>query len=193
VVDYSEVNRIIETSKFGRFTDYMAAASALDIDLPSKGGHRITATGTRVDGTTGVGFGYAYMNENGVAFKAGVSRAGGENIAKVGVSWEFGVSEPMKLAIVEVEAPPPPPPAVEEPEPFAEVLERQQIMEVAYSEDIEQVQMAQASMESRLEELEAKRAADAKLREDYIRKLEQQQAEDRAYALQTLKDLESYK
>lgn len=50
----------------------------------------MTLTGSNFSGTTGVGLGYAYMDDNGVALKAGVATSGSESVVKVGVSWEFG-------------------------------------------------------------------------------------------------------
>jgi hypothetical protein len=77
-------------TRFGRYEKYMAASLALDIDLPRDGGHRITATGSNFSGTTGLGIGYAWMDEDGVALKAGVGMSGDEHVYKLGVSWEFG-------------------------------------------------------------------------------------------------------
>jgi hypothetical protein len=70
-------------NRFGRYEKYMAASLALDIDLPRDGGSNFS-------GTTGLGIGYAWMDEDGVALKAGVGMSGDEHVYKLGVSWEFG-------------------------------------------------------------------------------------------------------
>jgi hypothetical protein len=46
--------------------------------------------GSNFSGTTGLGIGYAWMDEDGVALKAGVGMSGDEHVYKLGVSWEFG-------------------------------------------------------------------------------------------------------
>ena len=99
VVDYSEVNRIINEYRYGRYADYIAASSALDIDLPRDGGHRVTVTGSHLSGnTTGVGFGYSWMDEDGTALRIGYARAGQEEIVKLGVSFEFGNRNPIDMS-----------------------------------------------------------------------------------------------
>lgn len=75
--------------RLGSFEKYLAASSALDIDLPRDKGSRLTVTGANASGTAGLGLGYAYMNEDGVALKAGVAFSGDESVTKIGVSWEF--------------------------------------------------------------------------------------------------------
>lgn len=78
-------------NRFGKYEKYMAAALALDIDLPRNvGGHRVTVTGSNFSGTNGIGIGYAWMDDNGVALKAGIGASGDETVAKVGFSMEFG-------------------------------------------------------------------------------------------------------
>jgi hypothetical protein len=68
----------------------MAASAALDIDLPQNGNHRVSLMGSNVSGTTGVGVGYAYRDENGVALKLGLATAGDDtSVVQMGVSWEF--------------------------------------------------------------------------------------------------------
>ena len=68
----------------------MAASAALDIDLPQSGNHRVSVMGSNVSGTTGVGVGYAYRDEDGVALKLGIATAGSDtSVVQMGVSWEF--------------------------------------------------------------------------------------------------------
>lgn len=68
----------------------MAASAALDIDLPQNGNHRVSLMGSNVSGTTGVGVGYAYRDENGVALKLGLATAGQDTtVIQIGVSTEW--------------------------------------------------------------------------------------------------------
>jgi hypothetical protein len=68
----------------------MAASAALDIDLPQNGNHRVSLMGSNVSGTTGVGVGYAYRDDDGVALKLGIATAGSDtSVVQMGVSWEF--------------------------------------------------------------------------------------------------------
>ena len=82
----------------------MAASSALEIDLPQNGGHRVTTMLSSVDGTAGLGIGYAWMDEDGIALKAGIGTSGSETIAKVGFSMEFGQSKSAELSATEYKA-----------------------------------------------------------------------------------------
>jgi hypothetical protein len=69
---------------------YLAATTSLDIDLPQNGHHRLSLMGSNVSGTTGVGVGYAYKDDDGVALKLGLATAGQDTtVVQVGVSWEF--------------------------------------------------------------------------------------------------------
>lgn len=88
-------------NRFGVYEKYMAASLALDIDLPRDGGHRITATGSNFSGTTGLGIGYAWMDEDGIALKAGVGMSGDEHVYKLGVSWEFGKRNKIDMSRLE--------------------------------------------------------------------------------------------
>jgi hypothetical protein len=68
----------------------MAAAAALDIDLPQYGNHRLSLMGSNVSGTSGVGVGYAYRDEDGNALKLGVATAGASTtVIQLGVSTEW--------------------------------------------------------------------------------------------------------
>jgi hypothetical protein len=199
VVDYSRVNEIIETYRFGRFTDYMAAATALDIDLPQDRGHRLTATGSRVGGTSGVGLGYAYMNEDGVALKAGVARAGGESVVKVGISFEFG-NERKQVAVYEA------PKNDDYNRLLARVNELEQRLDAIPQEDETAVYAQQqiqhhelvsaeehGAMATRLSELEAQRKRDAATAARIAQEQAQYEAEQRQFAQEALADLEKYK
>jgi hypothetical protein len=68
----------------------MAASAALDIDLPQNGNHRLSVMGSNVSGTTGLGVGYAYRDDDGVALKLGIATSGqSTTVTQLGVSWEF--------------------------------------------------------------------------------------------------------
>ena len=76
--------------RFNRYEKYMAAEAALDIDLPQLGNHRLSFMGANVSGSEGIGLGYAYRDENGIALKLGIATAGQSvTVTKLGVSWEF--------------------------------------------------------------------------------------------------------
>jgi hypothetical protein len=69
---------------------YLAASTALDIPLPQQGNHRLSLTGSQVGGTTGVGVGYAYKDEDGVGLKIGIATAGSDTtVVQIGVSTEW--------------------------------------------------------------------------------------------------------
>lgn len=76
--------------RFDRYEKYLAASAALDIDLPQTGNHRLSLMGANVSGTAGIGLGYAYRDDKGVALKLALSTAGDDvTVTQVGVSWEF--------------------------------------------------------------------------------------------------------
>jgi hypothetical protein len=200
-VDYTRVTKLIDESysyRFGRFTDYMAASAALDIDLPQDRGHRLTATGTRVDGRSGVGFGYAYMNEDGVAMKAGIARAGDENIVKVGVSFEFGNRK--EVAVYEA------PKNDNYDMLLARVNELEQRLAAIPQDDEVAVYAAErieahevvsgaehSDLATRLDELEQQRKRDAARAARIAREQAEYEAEQRQFAQEALTDLEKYK
>lgn len=200
VVDYTRITSLIDesyTHRFGRFTDYMAAVSALDIDLPRDEGHRITATGSKVHGTTGVGIGYAYMDDKGVAFKAGIARAGDENIVKVGVSFEFGNRE--KVAVYEPQvnddydrllA------RVNELEQRLAAIPQEEKVAVYAEQPVEQQAVSSKeydSLAARLNELEEKRKRDAAIAARVAKEQAEYEAEQRQFAQQALSELEQYR
>ena len=76
--------------RFGRMERYLAAATSLDIDLPQNGNHRLSLMGSNVSGTTGVGVGYAYKDDDGNALKIGIATAGQDTtVVQIGVSTEW--------------------------------------------------------------------------------------------------------
>jgi len=177
----------------------MAAVSALDIDLPQDRGHRITATGSRVHGTSGVGLGYAYMNEDGVALKAGFARAGGESVVKVGVSFEFG-NERKQVAVYEA------PKNDNYDRLLARVNELEQRLAaipqvdetaVYAQQQIQHHELVSAeehgAMASRLQELEEQRKRDAARANQIAQEQAQYEAEQRQFAQEALISLEKYK
>jgi hypothetical protein len=176
----------------------MAASAALDIDLPQDRGHRLTATGTRVDGRSGVGFGYAYMNEDGVAMKAGIARAGDENIVKVGVSFEFGNRK--EVAVYEA------PKNDDYDRLLARVNELEQRLaaipqneEVAVyaAQRIEEHEVVSGeehgALATRLAELEKQRKRDVAAANRIAKEQAQYEAEQRQFAQQALSELEQYR
>jgi len=76
--------------RFERYGEWAAAMDAIQIHLPQDQTQRITFGASRVYGQTGVGVGYAFVNEKGVAFTAGVGTSGGETALKTSVGFEFG-------------------------------------------------------------------------------------------------------
>ena len=60
--------------------------------------------GSNFAGTTGIGVGYAWMDEDGVALKAGIGASGDETVAKLGVSFEFGQKKSAELSATEYKA-----------------------------------------------------------------------------------------
>jgi len=75
--------------RFGRFAEYVAASTVLDIDLAREGDHRMTFTGASVWGTTAVGFGYSYTDEDNVSLKIGYARSGDADLVKIGFGFEW--------------------------------------------------------------------------------------------------------
>lgn len=68
----------------------MAATAALDIDLPQNGNHRLSLMGSNVSGSTGVGVGYAFRDEDGNGLKLGIATAGkSTTVIQLGVSTEW--------------------------------------------------------------------------------------------------------
>lgn len=76
--------------RFGKYEKYMAATAALDIDLPQNGNHRLSLMGSNVSGSTGVGVGYAFRDEDGNGLKLGIATAGkSTTVIQLGVSTEW--------------------------------------------------------------------------------------------------------
>ncbi len=84
---------IIETRSFHqRYGRWAAASEAVQIYLPQDQESRITFGVGMVDGNTGLGLGYAFKNDDGVAFTLGIGTSGGEDVGKASVGFEFGGS-----------------------------------------------------------------------------------------------------
>jgi len=91
VVDYSWIT---ETRSFqSRYSKYAAASEAIQIHLPQEQESRITFGISRVHGSSGLGVGYAFKNEDGVAFTLGLGTSRGESLGKASVGFEFGGSK----------------------------------------------------------------------------------------------------
>lgn len=133
---------------WGRFT---AATEAIQVHLPQEQTSRVTFGMSRVHGSTGLGVGYAYKNEDGVAFTVGLGTSHGQTVGKASVGFEFGGHKQMKIVMPAVVVEPEP-----EPEPvYEEIIEQQQIIAIDHNEDIQMVQMAQVDIDERVAALEA--------------------------------------
>jgi hypothetical protein len=88
VVDYREVNRIIDKT----YSHHWAALSAIQIHLPQDRHSRLTFSGSRVNGETGIGAGYAYKfdRDDNLAISGGVGTSGGETVGILSLGFEFG-------------------------------------------------------------------------------------------------------
>lgn len=137
---------------FDESRDYLAATVAMQVYLPQEQTSRLTFSGSRVGNTTGLGVGYAYMMDNSrnTALTLAVGRAGGETAVSGSIGFEFGGQRKMVIEIAEIVQP--------EPVNIQPIIEQQQVIEVEHEEDIEVMQMAQASLEDRIEALEKKPA-----------------------------------
>ena len=96
VVDYERVNRLVNETYYHRLGDFgktIAASEAIQIHLPQVQDHRVTFGVSSFDGHSGMGIGYAFMNEDAVAFTVGLGTAGGDTVGKASVGFEFGGSK----------------------------------------------------------------------------------------------------
>jgi hypothetical protein len=130
----------------------------MNAPLPQQQTSRLTFSGSRLNGRTGVGVGYAYMidDDSRTALTLSVGRSGSETVVQGSVGFEFGGDRRMKIDMAEIEpaAEPEPEP---EPEPeLAIVYEQRQQIEQYHAEDIEVIQMEQQELESRIAALEQK-------------------------------------
>jgi len=88
VVDYSWIQ---ETRQFNdKYSKYLAASEAVQIHLPQNQNQRFTIGMSTVHSQTGLGIGYAWMDDDDIALTVGIGRSGGENLGKIGFSFEFG-------------------------------------------------------------------------------------------------------
>lgn len=71
------------------FSHFIAASSAIQVHLPRTSTNRATANVIYVDGTAGVGFGYARSLDENSDLTFGVGTSGGEYVFQLGVSGEF--------------------------------------------------------------------------------------------------------
>jgi len=101
-VDYTW---ILETrtfhEKYGRFA---AAMESVQIHLPQDQHSRVTFGVGRVQGNTGLGIGYAFKNEDGLALTFGLGTSGGENVGKASVGFEFGGSSKKSFTATDYKA-----------------------------------------------------------------------------------------
>lgn len=67
------------------------AFESIEIQLPQKDKHRVSLTAASNRGGTGTGIGYAYMfdSKHRTAVFAGLGHADGEDVSKLGLSFEF--------------------------------------------------------------------------------------------------------
>lgn len=73
-----------------KYSKYLAASNALQIYLPQDQESRVTFGMGHARSKTGLGVGYAYVNEDGTAFTFGLGISGGETVTKASVGFEFG-------------------------------------------------------------------------------------------------------
>lgn len=92
IVDYSRVNRTINQTFNRSFSEYLAAMQSIQIHLPQDHHSRLTLGGSRVNGSTGVGLGYAYKfdRDDNLSLTVGVGSSGGEEVGVASLGFEFG-------------------------------------------------------------------------------------------------------
>ena len=75
----------------GQYYDYLAATEAAQVYLPQNQDSRVTFGVSTVNGTTGLGIGYArrFEGEDAPAFTLALGTAGGETTAKASFGFEF--------------------------------------------------------------------------------------------------------
>jgi hypothetical protein len=76
-----------------RLARYTAASQAVQIYLPQDQYSRVTIGVSKVSSYLGLGIGYAYKNDDGVAFTLGLGNSGSESMGKASVGFEFGGSK----------------------------------------------------------------------------------------------------
>lgn len=93
IVDYTTINRNLN-NETARWRHWLAAQSAIQIHLPQDSSQRLTLSGSTVDGTGGVGLGYAYKfdRDDNLAISAGIGSSGDEQVGVLAVGFEFGGS-----------------------------------------------------------------------------------------------------
>lgn len=89
IVDYRIIHK-----EFRTWRNYAAAMQAIQIHLPQDASQRLTLSGSAVNGTTGMGLGYAYKTDrdDNLAFTVGVGTAGGEQVGVISAGFEFGAN-----------------------------------------------------------------------------------------------------
>jgi len=98
--------------------DAIAADGAMQVFLPQHASQRVTFSGVRINDTTGIGVGYAYMldHENRSALTLSIGRAGDETAIRVSFGFEFGGDRRMKIDMASI-MPAAAPELADEPEP----------------------------------------------------------------------------
>ena len=91
VVDYQRINTTVH-KEFRTWRNYAAAMQAIQIHLPQDSSQRLTASGSYIDGASGVGLGYAYKfdRDDNLAITAGIGSSGGEEVGVLSLGLEFG-------------------------------------------------------------------------------------------------------
>lgn len=102
IVDYERVNTTITETvngKYSKWRNYSAAIMALQINLPQDSSQRLTFSGSSVDGTTGIGAGYAYKfdRDDNLSLSGGIGHAGGETVGILSLGFEFGADRRREL------------------------------------------------------------------------------------------------
>jgi hypothetical protein len=95
--------------------DAIAADGAMQVFLPQHASQRVTFSGVRINNTTGIGVGYAYMldDDRRSALTVSIGRAGDETAIRGSFGFEFGGDRRMKINLPQPIAAPAPyePPA----------------------------------------------------------------------------------
>jgi hypothetical protein len=165
----------------------------VQVFLPQHQSQRITFSGVRINNTTGVGVGYAYMldSDNRTALTLSVGHAGDETAIRGSVGFEFGGDRRMKIDMSElVPVTPTPTPTTYEPPPgtvliYADELEELELMAQSSEEvedHLEQAEYRYAQQQNQIDALEAEHEEDAaeieRLKQEAAALRERQEADE---------------
>jgi hypothetical protein len=161
----TRTNHITTHNWYESARDAAAAQAAMQVHLPQYQKSRLTFSGSHVNGTSGVGVGYAYMldNDRNAGLTLSIGYAGDETAVRGSFGFEFGSDRPMQfdLSSVAPAAVPPPPPPEPVPTGMVQISETEyedlliaQVQQEELDEYTEQAEYRYAQQQSLLEELE---------------------------------------